>query len=164
MNKLLVVSLAALVALVSTAPAQAAGVVQVRFVEPQNFTDVRDGSYLLDQNLRSLERVVIDAAAPHVADGQTLTVDITDVDLAGYIHPGAMPRAVRLLRGGADWPRITLRWRLDGAAPRSGQAVVQDMAYLERISPPLTGTTLTYEKRMLRDYFRSQFDAASATH
>ena len=164
MNKLLVVSLAALVALVSTAPAQAAGVVQVRFVEPQNFTDVRDGSYLLDQNLRSLERVVIHAAAPHVADGQTLTIDITDVDLAGYIHPGAMPRAVRVLRGGADWPRITLRWRLEGAAPRSGEAVVQDLDYQSRFAPAQGATGLTYEKRMLQDYFRSQFDGGAAAH
>ena len=162
MNKLLVVSLATLVALVSTAAAQAAGTVQVRFVEPQNFTDVRDGSYRLDQNLRSLERVVSHAASSYVPDGQTLTVEITDVDLAGYIHPGAMPPSVRQLRGGADWPRITLRWRLDGAVPRSGQAVVQDMAYLERIAPPLSDTVFIYEKRMLQDYFRSQFGAAAA--
>ena len=151
MNKLPLGSLAALVALASTAPAQAAGVVQVRFVEPQNFTDVRDGSHLLDQNLRSLERVVIDAAAPHVADGQTLTVDITDVDLAGYIHPGAMPRAVRLLRSSADWPRITLRWRLDAPAPRSGRSAW----------PPRRRSSLTSQARLTGP--RSQWATSART-
>jgi hypothetical protein len=157
MNKLLIVALACL-----AGGAHAAGTVQVRFVAPENFADVRDRHQAIEPNLRALEQVVVRAAAPHVPDGRTLTVDITDVDLAGYVHPGATHGAVRVLRGSADWPRIDLRWSLDGPSPRSGQAVLRDMAYQQRIAPPINDTALVYEQRMLRDYFRSQFGAASA--
>jgi hypothetical protein len=65
------------------------------------------------------------------------------------------------MRGRADWPRITLRWSIDGATPRSGEAVVQDMAYLQRISPAMSDTALVYERRMLDDWFRQQFGKAA---
>ena len=70
----------------------------------------------------------------------------------------------RVLRGGVDWPRITLRWTLEGGAgvsARSGEAMVQDMAYLQRIQPPLSDTTLIYERRMLQEWFRREFKAAA---
>jgi hypothetical protein len=159
MNKLQIVALAWLA---GAGAVHAAGTVQVRFVAPDRFADVRDRHQAIEPNLHALERVVVQAAAPHVPDGRTLTVDITDVDLAGYVHPGATRGAVRVLRGGADWPRIDLRWSLDGDSPRSGQAVLQDMAYQQRITPPVNDTALVYEQRMLRDYFRSQFGAAAA--
>jgi hypothetical protein len=65
------------------------------------------------------------------------------------------------MRGRADWPRITLRWSIDGATPRSGEAVVQDMAYLQHIPPALSGGALVYERRMLDDWFRQQFGKAA---
>jgi hypothetical protein len=160
MSKLWIVGLAALA---GANAAQAAGAVQVRFVEPEKFTDVRDAHYRLEQNLSALQRVLVNAAAAYVPDGQTMTVEVSDVDLAGAVHPGSLHWPVRVLRGGADWPRITLRWTLDGATPRSGQAVVQDMDYLRRVPSPLADVALVYEQRMLRDYFRGQFTAA-ATH
>jgi hypothetical protein len=67
------------------------------------------------------------------------------------------------MRGRADWPRITLRWSLEGAgqAPKSGEAVVQDMAYLQRLPPKMVDTALVYERRMLHDWFKQQFGRAA---
>jgi hypothetical protein len=141
----------------ATGAAQAAGTVQVNFVQPERFADVRDRNFTSAQNLAALERVLIETASPHVPDGSTLKIDVLDVDLAGEVRPGSRSWDVRVLRGRADWPRITLRWTLEGAAPKSGQAVVQDMAYLQRIQPPMSDGALVYERRMLDEYFRLTF-------
>lgn len=152
------ISIAAL-ALNAAVCAHAAGTVQVSFADPEKFTDFRDRNTTLDENMKALERAIVDAAAPHVADGQTLKIDVLDVDLAGEPKPGARATDVRVLRGRADWPRITLRWSLEaaGTAPRRGNAVVQDMTYLERSRPSLSAISLPYERRMLADWFRREF-------
>ncbi len=150
-----------LAALLAGGAAHAAGSVQVSFVKPENFADIRDRTYSREQNLNALEQVITSAAQPYVADGQTLKIEVLDVDLAGEVRPGARAYDVRVLRGRADWPRITLRWSIDGASPRSGETVVQDMAYLQRIPPAMSGTALVYERRMLDDWFRTQFAKAA---
>ena len=151
-------TLALLALLAAAGFAHAAGTVQVSFVSSEKFTDIRDRSYRIEDNVKALEKVLIDVAMPHVADGQTLKIEVLDVDLAGEPRLGARVWDIRVLRGRADWPRITFRWSLEGAgAPRSGQAVVQDMSYLQRIQPPLSDTHLVYERRMLDEWFRAQF-------
>ncbi len=142
--------------------AQAAGSVQISFVEPENFADVRDRTYSREQNLKALEQVITSAAQPYVADGQTLKIEVLDVDLAGEVRPGARAWDVRVLRGRADWPRITLRWSIDGATPRSGEAVVQDMAYLQRLPTAQADSALVHERRMLDEWFKQQFASKSA--
>ncbi len=137
--------------------AQAAGTVQVTFVEPERFADVRDHVRTSKEHLAALERVLVEAAQPHVPDGATLRIEVTDVDLAGEVRPGPGAWDLRILTGRADWPRIALRWTLDGPAPRRGEALVQDMAYLQRVPPPLADRGLVYERRMLKDYFRAVF-------
>jgi Protein of unknown function (DUF3016) len=161
MKRIAITAVAALLAV----SAHAAGTVQCSFVNPDRFTDVRDRTYSAEHNLKTLQEIVVSVAAPYVPDGQTLKVDVLDVDLAGEVRPGARAWDVRVLRGSVDWPRITLRWSLEGAggqASRSGEAVVQDMAYLTRIAPPLASTSLIYERRMLAEWFRTQFGKAGA--
>jgi hypothetical protein len=162
--KPVVILLLALSTVLNGSPAVAAGTVQVSFVNPDRFADVRDRNFTSAQNLAALERVLIETAGSHVPDGSTLKIDVLDVDLAGEVRPGSRPWDVRVLRGRADWPRITLRWALDGASPKSGNAVVQDMAYLQRIQPPMSDGALVYERRMLDEYFRGTFGKPSATH
>ena len=154
---------AALVTLLVAGTANAAGVVQVNFVKPEGFADVRDRTYSGEQNLKALEQVFTAVAQPYVADGQTLKIEVLDVDLAGEVQPGGRAYDVRVLRGRADWPRITFRWSVEGAgaAPRSGEAVVQDMAYLQRIPMAMSETALIYERRMLDEWFKQQFGKAA---
>jgi hypothetical protein len=141
----------------------AAGTVQVAFIEPERFADVRDRAHTSKEHLATLERVLVETAAPHVPDGRTLKIEVLDVDLAGEVRPGLRAWDLRILSGRADWPRITLRWTLDGPNPgtaRSGEAVVQDMAYLQRVAPRLSDGGLVYERRMLDEYFRKEFGKA----
>lgn len=151
----------ALGALIAGSAAHAAGTVTVSFVEPAAFRDVRDAQLRSQDNLAALQRHIEAAAAAHVADGQTLRVEVTDVDLAGELRHGAPAGPVRVLRGGADWPRIELRYVLEtpGQAPRSGRAVVQDMTYLQRGTGLRQGIDLRYERRMLDEWFGTAFAA-----
>jgi hypothetical protein len=152
-------TVAALIALLAAGGVHAAGSVEVSFVKPEAFADARDRAHRLEDNLEALRRMVVATAAPYVASGQTLKIEVLDVDLAGEPKPGARVSDVRVLRGGADWPRIALRWRLEaaGAQARGGEAVLQDMTYLQRIQPALSDTRLVYERRMLDDWLRAQF-------
>jgi hypothetical protein len=148
-------SIAIATCLFGAAAAQAAGTVEVRFVEPERFTDVRDRAFTSKEHLATLERVLVETARPHVPDGRTLRIEVLDVDLAGEVRPGLRAWDTRILSGRADWPRITLRWTLDGG--KSGEAVVQDMAYLQRVPPGLSDGGLVYERRMLDEWFRRDF-------
>jgi hypothetical protein len=150
-------SLVAALGLLAAGAVHAAGTVQVVFVEPERFTDVRDRAHTSKTHLATLERVLVETAQPHVPDGATLKIEVTDVDLAGEVRPGLRAWDTRVLNGRADWPRISLRWTLDRPAPKSGQAVVQDMAYLQRVPPPLADSGLIYERRMLGEWFRAEF-------
>lgn len=152
---------AALAVLLAGSVAQAAGTVTVTFVEPARFRDVRDEHLRSDAHLAALRRHIEQAAAPYVADGQTLRVEVTDVDLAGEVRPGGSAQPLRVMGGGADWPRIDLRYVLEapGQAPVAGRAMVQDMSYLQRASGLRLGIDLPYERRMLDEWFRTALRA-----
>jgi hypothetical protein len=68
-----------------------------------------------------------------------------------------------VLKGGADWPRIKLRYTLEaaGQAARGAEQNIADMAYLHRIAGSRAGESLHYEKRMLDEWFAAQFGAAA---
>jgi len=142
------------------AGAQAAGAVQVQFVQPEKFADIRDQAFSRERNLERLRQLFERAAAPYVADGQTLKIDVLDVDLAGEPKPGARINDLRVLRGKADWPRIDLRYTLEtpGQPARSGQASVKDMAYLQRgVGGLPVDEALPYERRMIDEWFKTEF-------
>lgn len=149
----------ALSAITLATAAQAAGTVTVSFVKPETFTDVKDGALSKDRQLEALKRHLEQAAAPYVADGQTLKIEVLDVDLAGEIRPSARANDLRVLKGSADWPRIQLRYTLEspGQATRSGQARVQDMAYLMHGATLPNTEPLAYERRMLDEWFKAEF-------
>lgn len=142
------------------ASVQAAGTVQVQFVQPEKFADVRDQAFSRERHLDMLKQLLERAAAPYVADGQTLKIDVLDVDLAGEPKRDARINDLRVLRGKADWPRIDLRYTLEspGQPARSGQASVKDMAYLQRgVGGLPVDEPLRYERRMIDEWFKAEF-------
>jgi Protein of unknown function (DUF3016) len=151
--------LGSLTVLAAVGAAQAAGTVQVSFVQPEKFADVRDASMRSEDHLANLQRHLEQVGARYTPDGQTLKIEVLDVDLAGEPKPGARPHDLRVLRGRADWPRMELRYTLEapGAAPRTGKATVSDMAYLQRTPTRFTSEPLPYERRMLEDWFKAEF-------
>ncbi|MBL8287897.1 MAG: DUF3016 domain-containing protein [Rubrivivax sp.] len=156
---LALLSAAALVALAK--PARAAGTAEVRFVEPEKFTDAGRTSHERERALAALAGHV-QQLAQRLPEGQRLRVQFTDVDLAGSERMRGATE-LRVLRGGADWPKLALRWTLEqgGSAVKSGEQRLSDLGYLfgSRPATPAEGD-LPYEKRLLNDWFARQFEGA----
>lgn len=142
--------------------AQAAGQVEVKWVEPEKFIDIGFGSYERERNQASLEEI-FQQMARQLPSGQTLKIEVLEVDLAGETRPGSV-RDVRIVRGGVDWPRMTLNYSLHegGNTLKSGQAKLADMNYLfgTRAIGPAEGH-LPYERRMLMRWFEDSFGQVS---
>jgi hypothetical protein len=136
-------------------PAHAAGKLDLQFIAPEKFSDIGHGGYDRAHNLKTLADYLQTLAA-QLPEGQTLKLEVLDIDLAGELLPRAT-QEVRVLRGTVDWPQMTLRYTLtqNGAALKSGDAQLTDLGYLSalRVRDAAAGE-LAYDKRMLQDWFR----------
>jgi hypothetical protein len=146
----------------ATAPAFA-GPVEVSFIDADRYFDAGDKFRDEARNLRILEEHLKALGQRHLPHGQALKIDVLQVDLAGELRPTRRGSDMRIARGGADWPRITLRYALQGeggAAVQQGEETVSDMTYQMRSTFGFAQESLHYEKRMLTEWFRERFAAA----
>lgn len=141
-------------------PAQAAGTLELAFVQPEQFTDIGHSSFDRAQNLSALQ-AHFDHLAQRLPDGQRLEVQVLDVDLAGEVQPFAPPE-LRLMRGGVDWPRMTLRYTLKAGDTTlaQGEDRLADTAYLFTRRGLNEQQALPYERRMLDTWFQQRFVSA----
>jgi hypothetical protein len=67
-------------------------------------------------------------------------------------------RDIRVMRGGADWPRMQLRYSLEsnGQVLKSGEAQLSSMDYMDRVSRYFDSDTLRYEKQMIDTWFAKE--------
>jgi hypothetical protein len=139
--------------------------VEVAFVSPENFTDVRD-SYTgsdsgRDAVLDEIRTYMQQEARRMVPAGYKLFVSVTDVDLAGDFEPWRGPRwdDVRVVKDIYP-PRINLSFRLtdpNGNVAKEGKRELRDSAFLMRITVTFNDDALRHEKTLLDDWFRSEF-------
>jgi len=142
-----------LLALAVAGPAAASGRAEVRYVAPERFTDAGFGP----QELARTQRVLashLDGLARHLPDGQVLRIEVRDIDLAGTLEMFSVDQ-LRVLGSAPDRPRLDLRYELsDGTQVlASGEAVLTDLAYLERGVGIRRGQPLQHERRMLDRWF-----------
>ncbi|MBL8644699.1 MAG: DUF3016 domain-containing protein [Rhodospirillaceae bacterium] len=147
------------------APADQAPNVKVSFLNPEKYLDAglyRDyGAKSREATMTELRKHFEKLGAKYLAPGQTLSIDVEDIDLAGRFEPWrADAYDIRFLTD-ATWPRITLRYKLEGAGGTvtSGEEVVRNMNYLMLQTRRDSGETLHHEKAMLDDWFKSRFVA-----
>lgn len=158
MHKTKVAALA-LGALIAASVAAQAGVT-VNFVKPERFSD-QDfrNSGKRDGIVREFDKYFHRLGDRYLKDGQTLKIDVLNVDLAGDYEPW-QPHFydVRILRDITP-PRFKLRYALKqgGKVLMSGEENVSDMTYLWNASPRFSSERFAYEKDMLRDWFRDRF-------
>ena len=95
-----------------------------------------------DRVLNGLRTALVALGAKYLGTGESLKIDVTDVDLAGRFDPMLHPDQVRVLRD-ADWPRISLHYVLkrNGDVVRQGDERITDMNYLRQQPPLQTGET-----------------------
>lgn len=147
--------LAAVLATVGT-QALAAGSAQVSYLHPEKFSDAGFGGFERERTLRSLTEH-FEALGKRLPDGQILRVEVLDIDLAGEVWSHT-PSQVRVLRGRADWPHMSLRYTvLDGSRTvKAGETHLADMNYLFNLRGDQRYGDLPYEKRMLDRWFNEQ--------
>lgn len=145
---LMVLSLGAVAA---AAHAQA----EVKFTKPENFSDIGDNARDRETAMNQLADH-IKAVAARELPGKQLTVDVTDVDLAGELEPrGPTGQRLRVLRT-VTIPRMDFNYTLseNGQVLKSGKASIKDMNYqLSATNRYFDSEPLRYEKKMLDDWF-----------
>ncbi len=134
--------------------------VRVEFIHPEKYTDIRDSRSLRvnperNQHLKSLRSWLEKQAPKHLAPGQRLVIEFTDIDLAGDYEPIIDPvlADVRIVKGIYP-PRLSFRYRLVGAEGQeiaNGEEELRDLGFDTR---PITRERdpLRFEKRMLAEW------------
>lgn len=140
-------------------PARAAGKVEVSYIQPENFADVGFGVYERERTLKDMT-ALLQELGRNLPEGQTLKLEVTNINLAGEIRHLRMGD-LRVMRGMADWPEVTLRYTLSegGTTLKTGEARIHDMAYLDHASRSAMEASgpLGNERYMLRKWFGETF-------
>lgn len=137
--------------------AGAAGLVEVSFPHKDPYIDAGRTPSEIARTERALEGH-LKHLAPALAGGQTLHVEVLDIDLAGNIEL-RRGTELRIVRDAADWPRITLRYRLEsgGELLKSGEEALADMNYRITLPHRDASAELPYEKHLLDTWFHERF-------
>lgn len=145
--------------LATAASAAFAGTVDVRFVNSSRYADAGNTAWEEEANLQVIDRHLKAIGERWLPANHLLKVDVLDVDLAGAVRPFHGEPEVRVLRGGADFPRIHLQYTLlvDGKVEGSGTEWLTDLDYLRGMSGGSNTETLRYEKRMIDEWFKARF-------
>ena len=155
-------------ALPPLAAADSAARVEVVYVDPQKFTDVRNGYTQTDSArdfyLAEIRRYIEQRAVPRLADGETFRVTITDVQLAGdYEARRPAVTNVRIIRE-VNPARIDLRFRLtraDGTVRAEGERMLRSTGYPVGVGID-PADPLRYEKVLLDDWLRQDLAPTGA--
>ena len=129
--------------------------VTVTFVKPENYPDMPFSPVDRDAVLKQIGDYFTKLGT-NLPAGTDLRIDVLDLDLAGRIEPARRgAQDLRIMRGGADWPRMTLRYTVEtgGTVVNSGTAELSDMDYQFRANRLSSGDALRYEKQMIDDWY-----------
>lgn len=151
----------ALAVLVVLTAGGASAAVSVAFSHPESYRDLPFAQTDREAVLKELGEHFA-WLGKELPAGQDLKVEVLELDMAGRIRPNFRGgQDLRVLRGGADWPQMVLRYSLEsnGRVIASGEDKLSDMDYLGHINRYADGDSLRYEKRMIDDWFRKKFAA-----
>lgn len=138
--------------------AHAAGSVDLKFINPGSYTDAADMWEGNAANLQTIAEHLQRLGRKYLADGQSLQIEVLDIDLAGRVRPTRSVHSTRFVGNPLDWPRITLRYTLRSGDQvlQSGEESVADMGFQSHLSV-YDGQYLGFEKRMLEQWFKQRF-------
>lgn len=138
-----------------------AGEVEVKFIDPDKFADAGRSNRDRERTLQTLADY-LQTLGRELPDGQTLRIEVRDIDLAGNVEPFGWYRSdeVRVLRGRADWPHVYLSYTLqaEGRTLKAGEAQLADLSYMYSLrGRDRSVDEMAYEKRMVRRWFDETF-------
>lgn len=160
MNKFLMI-LTATLALMFTSVSMA-GTSEVTWTNPDDYRDVDAG----EGHRGKFKAKVFSDFEEHFAklaealpEGQTLKVEVVDVDLAGDVNHGGM-RRIRVIKDLYS-PRLEFNYQVvdqNGNEVKAGKEDIRDMNFMMGSTMKYSNDTLQYEKKMLDDWFRDTFE------
>lgn len=142
--------------------------ITAEFVEPDKFTDFRDGmmetekgvAHLMDQFKEHLASL-----SQHVPEGQRVEIRFTDIDLAGDYEPWRGPQFsdIRIMKE-IYAPRMKFDFKVidaaSGAVLRQGSERISDMSYLMNSARIPNTDPLRYDKDLFTDWVRRELRKA----
>ena len=161
MNKFMTGLLSLVVVLISAATAQAAQV-EVKWTNPDKYSDIDAGQehrqHFKDRTFKAFEEHFAKMANT-LPEQQKLVFDIKNLDLAGDINFGGMKR-IRIIKD-IFFPRMEFSYQLlnaDNTVVKSAEVSLKDMSFLMHHSFRYRNKSLSYEKKMLDDWFKKTFE------
>lgn len=154
-------TLAASFALITSLQANA-GTSEVTWQNPEKFRDVKAGENQSKAKYR--ERVFYNLEkhfakmSEKLPEGQTLKVNVTDLDLAGDVNAGGIER-IRVIKD-LYFPRIKFDYQLTdgtGSELKSGGINLKDMNFMMGSNLKYRSKAFGYEKKMLDEWFAETF-------
>lgn len=139
--------------------------VDVTYVQPEKFTDVKDSYFandkVRDEYLGELKQHIESKAKDYLPTGWHLAVRVKDVDMAGDFEPWRGPQYddIRIVKDIYP-PRIKLEFTLTNAAGKvvkQGERNLTNLSFLEEINIYFPDDHLRYEKALLDSWLRQDF-------
>jgi hypothetical protein len=134
---------------------------EVTWTDYKSYRDIDSGNdgrkQFRERTFKDLEKHFAKLAEMLPA-GQTLKIDVTDVDLAGDTHHGGVNRT-RIVKEIYS-PRMNFSYQIldaDGSVIKSDDVVVKDMNFMSGSSLKYRNKSLGYEKKMLDEWFNETF-------
>jgi hypothetical protein len=156
MKRFFRIALVAVAASFGLTVTSAGATVTVTFTKSDGYADMPFTPWEKERVMKDLQSH-FDKLGAQLPQGQDLKVEILDIDLAGRIEPRiGVSHDIRILKGGADWPIIQLRYSVESQNKvlKSGESRVADMTYLSHFNRYSANEPLRYEKKMLDDWFK----------
>ena len=137
-------------------------IAEVTWTKPSDYRDIDPGN----QNREGFKNKIFsslnkhfDKLAKKLPEGQTLTIEVTDLDLAGRIDIGTMNQ-IRIVKE-IDMPSITFSYKLVDADKKilsEDSVKLRDSSFLRSsVAKYKSHENLKYEKHMLDKWFDKQF-------
>ena len=134
--------------------------VTVNFVNPDKFSDLPRAPWQREQALDDFSKH-FKTLGESLRPDQDMVIDVLDIDLAGREQPSRFGSdEIRVMHGGADWPRMQLRYTLteSGRTLASGEAQLQDQNYNTRINSYPSDARWPHEFQMIDDWWHKTIE------
>ena len=135
-------------------PAAAAS--DISFADPAKFADIGAPDEAA-ANVKELKKHLESLAQAKLPADANLHLEVMNVDLAGDRRLRGRGQWVRVMNGRADWPIITVRYKLEqpGHPALEGNEAIADPLYISR-GRSISDDPLRYEKRMLGEWVQDR--------
>ena len=146
------------------APKTTLSKVEITWQSPNDYRDIRPSN----ETRKGFRERVFSSLGKHfnklaeaLPEGQSLSVTVTNIDLAGQVWPtfGAGAADIRIVDR-VDIPRMAFSYELkeNGDTIKSAEVKLKEMAFMNRISRMRSSEPFGYEKAMLTRWFDNEFE------